>query len=259
MLEITFKSSIGKLNALYHHSKNVNAPVAIVVGSSSMDSRTKSNLFSETTDAIAETFIENDFSTLKFSFRELTISGKKDTEKEADNLLDLTTALDWLHSKNIESKSFWVCGLDTGVIATLQLVMRRPEIENYILVSPNIRKDDLDFIVPCSASGLLVRGSEDLRFLEEDCINLQEKLITKTESKIKYMTVYNAERDYKTELGQLKSLIGEYLKEKMEEDRKNMRSIIVNKRRRRKKKMLEADEGRIVYVNPIKPLDIDNI
>lgn len=262
MLYITFKSTAGKLNALYHHSKNVNAPVAIVVDSACVDTETDKSSFEEATNAIVDTFIENGFSTLKFNFRkekEVEKTIKKDTDAETNNILDLTAALDWLHSKNIESKSYWICGIDSGALSALQLVMRRPEVENYILVSPNLKKNDLGFMVPCVASGLLVRASEDLRFLEEDCINLQEKLITKTESKIGYTTIYKADRGYIGELEQLKDEIDNYIKTKLREDYQNYKSVSINKRRRRKKRIHDADEEKIIYVNPIKSLDIDDI
>lgn len=279
MLYITFKSSIGKLNALYHHSTNPNSPVVIVVDNyipdvktqdtkaqdtkapdvKTQDTKTTVTNFDKALDKVVETFINFGFSTMKFTCRHVATNEKKDGKEENGNLLDLTAALDWLHTKNIESKNFWICGFDTGVISTLQLVMRRPEVENYILISPNFKKNDLSFIVPCSASGLLVRASEDLKFLEEDCINLQEKLMTKTESKIKYITVYNTERNYESNLEQLKNEIGIYIKEKMQEDYNNLKSISINKRRRRKKKIQDGDGEKPIYVNPIKPLDIDDI
>ena len=114
MLYITFKSSLGKLNAMYHHSRNANAPVVVVVDSLSLDPVTNVNMFEESTRVITDTFIENGFSTLRFSFRQDNADDKKDTDKDTNNLLDLTAALDWLHTKNIESKSFWICGIDTG-------------------------------------------------------------------------------------------------------------------------------------------------
>lgn len=260
MLCITFRSSVGKINAMYHHNRNAVAPVAIIVSGSVIDEKISDSNFSNAMNKITEAFIENGFSTLQFNFRHTNSEEKKDNPSDdINNLLDLTAALDWLHTKNIESKNFWICGLDSGYITALQLVMRRPEIENYILVSPNIKKNDLNFIVPCTASGLLVRASEDLRFLEEDCINLQEKLVTKTESKIKYITIYRAERDYGTELEQLKTEINTYIKEKNLKDYQNLKSISINKRRRRKKRISDNDDEKIIYTNPIKPLDIDNI
>ena len=258
MLKLNLKTSIGKVNCVYFHSKSMNAPVAIVINSDVVDSTTKKLKYEPAIDTVVDVFIENGFSVLKFNLKDEKIS-KKDVEEESINLLNLTAVTDWLHTKNLESKSFWVCGIDNSAIAALELVMRRPEIENYILMSPNIKKNDLGFVVPCIASGMLVRASEDLRFVEEDCLNLQEKLTTKTETKIKYMTIYGAERDFGDELEQLKNSLKEYIKEKVEEDDKNSRTVSINKRRRRKKKNIDGEDEKIIYVNPIKPLDIDNI
>ena len=258
MIKINLKTSVGKVECFYEHSNVVNAPVAIIINSNEVDPDTKKLKYEEAGNVITESFIENGFSTLLFT----TVNekgNKKDLDEDSINLLHLTSITDWLHTKNIESHNFWVCGIDNGSVAALELVMRRPEIENYILVSPNIKKNELSFVVPCAASGILVRASEDLRFLEEDCINLQEKLTTKTESKIKYMTIYDAERNFDTELEQLKKEIKNYVIEKMAGDYKNFKSISINKRRRRKKRHLDGDEEKIIYVNPIKPLDIDNI
>lgn len=256
MTEIILKTSLGKLNCKYAHSINVNAPVAIIVGSNTIDFEAKKKMYEDATNALFNTFVESGFSTLEFNFRQV-ISDKKDLDEDTINLLDLTAVLDWLHTKNVESKGFWVCGIEIGAYSALNLVMRRPEIENYILLSPIIKRNDLSFVVPCTASGLLVRAGEDLRFLEEDCISLQEKLITKTESKIKYITIYKAERNFDTEIGQLKNEISSYIKEKMYEDYKNLKLTKANKRRRRKKRVIEDEK--INYINPIKSLDIDNI
>lgn len=258
MLKLSLKTSIGKINCVYFHSKNMDAPVAIVINSDVVDSTTKKLKYEPAIDTVVEAFLENGFSVLKFNLKDEKIN-KKDVEEESVNLLNLTAVTDWLHTKNLESKSFWVCGIDNGAVSALELVMRRPEIENYILISPNIKKNDLGFVVPCVASGMLVRASEDLRFVEEDCLNLQEKLTTKTETKIKYMTIYGAERDFDDELEQLKNSLKEYIKEKVEEDDKNSRTVSINKRRRRKKKNIDGEDEKIIYVNPIKPLDIDNI
>lgn len=257
MLKLSLKTSIGKVNCSYFHSKNMNAPVVIVINSDVTDFENVLK-YESASDVIVNCFLSNGFSVLKFNLNDVKIT-KKEVERESINLLNLTAIIDWLHTKNLESKSFWVCGIDNGAIPALELVMRRPEVENYILLSPSIRKNDLNFIVPCVASGMLVRASEDLRFLEEDCLSLQDKLTTKTETKIRYTTIYGAERDFKSELPQLEFELKSYIKEKMEEDEKNSRTISINKRRRRKKKNIDGEDEKIIYINPIKPLDIDNI
>ncbi|MDR1499109.1 MAG: hypothetical protein LBS34_02370 [Rickettsiales bacterium] len=259
MSEINFRSTVGKLAGVYSHNVGNSAPAVLVVGSSIVSFEAKRKTYDGAMDKLFESFVESGFSVLRFNFRQISGDSRKDDlDEDAINLLDLTAALDWLHSKNLECRNFWVCAVDLGTLAALQLIMRRPEVENYILLSPNLKKNDLSFVVPCSASGLLVRASEDLRFLEEDCLILQEKLVTKTESKIKSITIHGAERNFETELQQFKTRVLEYITTKILDDRHNLGAMSANKRRRRKKRP-EAEEEKIIYMNPIKPLDIEEI
>jgi alpha/beta superfamily hydrolase len=253
-MEVIVKTSVGKLDLIYHHSRIAVAPAVIVANSDGEEE----NKYKRAVDSIFQTFVENNFSTLKFSFRK-----NKNISREYDvdsvNLLDLIGALEWLHNKNIECRSFWFAGIDIGAFYGLQLVMRRPEIDNYMLFSPNIRKNDLSFLVPCLSNGALVRASNDLKFVEEDCINLQERLMTKTESKIKYMTIYNSERNFDSELEQLRAQVSEYIKERQEDGGKTLTDNVSAKKRKRKKKNQPLGEEKIIYVNPVKDLGFDNI
>jgi alpha/beta superfamily hydrolase len=228
---------------------------AVIVANSDMEGEEK---YQKATDAIYRSFVQNDFSTLRFNFRK-----NKNVSRELDadnvNLLDLIGALEWLHNKNIECKSFWFAGVDIGAFYGLQLVMRRPEIDNYMLFSPSIRKDELNFLVPCTSNGVLVRAGEDLRFLEEDCINLREKLITKTESKIKYFTIYNAERNFDGELDQLEKRVSEYIRERIDSGERTPYDSLNARRKKRKRKVHVPDEEKVVYVNPVKDLGFDDV
>ncbi|MDR1495056.1 MAG: hypothetical protein LBI29_03410 [Rickettsiales bacterium] len=256
MSEIIFRGAQGKIDGFYSHSRNSNAPVVLIVSNNNERSAKKSSSLVKTVEIIFNTFVENDFSALRFDF----IDHKVDkSEVDNSNLLDMTAALDWLHSKNFECRSFWACGVDYGAFVTLQLVMRRPELENYVLISPNMKKNDMSFIIPCSACGLIIRGSEDMKFTEDECLTLQERLLTKAESKVKCAIVYGAERDFSGELEQLDAELASYLEEKTTYDRKNLKRVTAGKRRRRKKRSSYSEEEKVVYVNPIKNLDIGDV
>lgn len=256
MSDIVFKGAFGKVKGRYSHSKNSNAPAVLIVENIS-DSNKRSLNFSDLIDNVFNIFVKNDFSVLRFKLIGYDITDK--TEVENAYLLDMTAALDWIHNKNIECRSFWICGFDNSTSPVLQLVMRRPELENYVVFSPDIKKNDLSFIIPCSSSGLIVRASEDLKFTEDECIALQEKLITKADSKVKYLTLYKAERNFVNSFDELIVELSDYLQEKTAEDRRNFKHVTAGKRRRRKKKIQEQEEEKIVYINPIKSLDIDDI
>ncbi|MDR3078716.1 MAG: hypothetical protein LBU15_01620 [Rickettsiales bacterium] len=256
MSEIIFRGAQGKIDGFYSHSRNSSAPSVLVVSNNNERSMRRNSSLVKTVEAVFNTFVANNFSALRFDFVDHRVDK---SEVDNCNLLDMTAALDWLHSKNFECRNFWVCGIDYGAFVTLQLVMRRPELENYVLVSPNMKKSDMSFIIPCSACGLIIRGSEDVKFTEEECLALQEKLLTKAESRVKCATIYGAERDFAGELGQLGGELAAYLGEKTAYDRKNLKHVTAGKRRRRKKRTSYLDEEKTVYVNPVKNLDIRDI
>lgn len=256
MSEIVFKSSFGKVDGIYSHSRNSNSPAVLIASNNNDKFIKKNSSFMDITEIVFDIFVKNNFSVLKFNLVERDVDK---TEVDNANLLDMTAALDWLHNKNIECRSFWICGIDYAALTALQLIMRRPELENYVIISPNIKKNDLSFIIPCSACGFIIRGSEDIKFTEDECIGLQEKLVTKAESKVRYTTIYKTERDFVNELEQFKSELSNYIKEKIIEDRKNLKRVTAGKRRRRKKKILDSEEEKIIYINPIKNLDIEYI
>ncbi|MDR2778542.1 MAG: hypothetical protein LBB13_03545 [Rickettsiales bacterium] len=257
MSEIIFKGTFGKVEGVYSHSRNLNSPSVLIASNNNDKNARRNQIFSKTTQLVFDTFIENDFSTLRFDFMNHDI---EKSEIDVANLLDMTIALDWLHNKNIECRNFWVCGIDHGALISLQLAMRRPEVSSYVLISPSIKKGELNFVIPCSACGLIIRGSEDIRFSEEEWLGLQEKLITKAESKVSCATIYGAEMDFADEATkQLKIELSNYIKERMTVDHKSSRRIVAGKRRRRKKGSAYLEEEKIIYINPVEVLKIEGI
>ena len=51
-------------------------------------------------------------------------------------LADAATALDWLQTSNPAASQTWVAGFDFGAYIGMQLLMRRPETDGFISVSP---------------------------------------------------------------------------------------------------------------------------
>ncbi|MGE3143433.1 MAG: alpha/beta hydrolase, partial [Hyphomonadaceae bacterium] len=55
----------------------------------------------------------------------------------------------------------WVAGYSFGAWVGLQLLMRRPEIDGFLAISPPANHYDLSFLAPCPASGLILYGTRD--------------------------------------------------------------------------------------------------
>jgi alpha/beta superfamily hydrolase len=76
-------------------------------------------------------------------------------------LSDAASALDYLQSMNPNAEQCWVGGYSFGAWIGLQLLMRRPEIDGFIAVSPPANHYDLSFLAPCPASGVIIYGTRD--------------------------------------------------------------------------------------------------
>ena len=102
-------------------------------------------------------FSDNGFSSLRFNFRGV---GKIDGEHDGSEgeLADSAIALDWLQNQNPESKEYWICGISFGAWIGMQLLMRRPEIPKFVLISPPVGKYDFNFLEPCPASGVIINA-----------------------------------------------------------------------------------------------------
>ncbi|MEO0785804.1 MAG: alpha/beta hydrolase, partial [Pseudomonadota bacterium] len=70
----------------------------------------------------------------------------------------------------------WCAGYSFGAWITLQLLMRRPEIDGFFAVSPPANHYDLSFLAPCPASGLIIIGDNDAIATPQDVERALQKV-----------------------------------------------------------------------------------
>lgn len=249
MPEVVISGPSGRIEGRYHQSPNPKAPVALVLHPHPLHGGTMNN---KVTYNMYKNFVENDFSVLRFNFRGVGRSQGKFDEGVGE-LQDATVALNWLHNQNMEAQNFWVAGFSFGSWIGLQLVMRRPDVEHYILVAPPVSKYDFNFIVPCPASGLIIQGDKDDISKEAASAKLAEKLALRDEAKIEYEVVGDADHFFSDHLDKFNSISDEYIKQRVIEDAGKVRKVKRDRRRRRKKKNTVISRSER-YVSPIKPL-----
>ena len=79
-------------------------------------------------------------------------------------------------NQNQESSEYWICGISFGAWVGMQLLMRRPEIPKFILISPPVGKYDFNFLAPCPASGLVLTAEKDTLIEVESVKDIIKKL-----------------------------------------------------------------------------------
>ena len=59
-------------------------------------------------------------------------------------------ALDWIEKENPGYGQCWVSGFSFGSLICMQLIMRRPEVNKFIAISPQPNVYDFTFLAPMS-------------------------------------------------------------------------------------------------------------
>ena len=63
-----------------------------------------------------------------------------------ENSQMLLQRLDWIERQNLDYSQCWVSGFSFGSLICMQLIMRRPEVNNFIAVSPQPNVYDFSFL-----------------------------------------------------------------------------------------------------------------
>lgn len=190
------------------------------------------------------------FNTLRFNFRGVGKSkgNISDFNKDPDQVgvSDATYALNWLHSEFPSTSHYWVAGFSFGSWIASHLMMRRPEIEGFILVAPPASNKDFHFLNPCPSSGLIIQPEKDEIAKLSSTNSLVESLSSQCIHQIDYNIIQNADHFFqdsedksKNYLNELYSVAYDYLSVRLAT---RVTKPIRKKRRRRKRKETSDDE-----------------
>jgi alpha/beta superfamily hydrolase len=249
MPEVIINGPAGRIEGRYHQNPNPKAPVALVLHPNPVHGGTMNN---KVTYSLYRAFVNNGFSVLRINFRGVGKSEGK-FDHGIGELLDATAVMNWLHDQNMDATEYWIAGFSFGAWISLQAVMRRPEIENYILVAPPATKYDFNFIVPCTSTGLVVQGGKDEITKEADSARLAEKLGAKEEVDVSYQMIHGADHFFSDHMKEFESIIDSHISSRLVIDSTKVRKVKRDRRRRRKKKNASDVKPERNY-NPVKSL-----
>ena len=152
------------------------------------------------------------FSVLRFNYRGVGKSeGEYSGEEGIGEMTDAACALDWLLLNNTESTKVWVVGFSFGAFIALNLLMRRPEIQNFIAISPPADKYDFSFLAPCPVSGMIIQGDTDDIVNETDVALFANKLDAQRSISIKYSKIKGADHFFTNTLEMVNATIKKYV------------------------------------------------
>jgi len=207
MPEVIFNGPEGRLEGRYHHSKKTGAPIALVLHPHPQFGGTMNN---KVVSIMYKAFVKRGFSTLRFNFR-----GVGRSQSTFDNgqgeMSDAASALDWMQTHNPNASSCWIGGFSFGAWISMQLMMRRPEINGFISVAPPANQHDFSFLAPCPASGILIHGDRDEIAPIDSTDKLAAKLKSQKNITIDYEVVKGCDHFFANHMPQLNKIIEDYL------------------------------------------------
>ena len=213
MPEIIINGPIGRLEARYHHVGRIDSPVALILHPHPQFGGTMNN---QIVYHLYYAFTERGFSVLRFNFR-----GVGRSQGHFDNgpgeLADAACALDWLQLQNPDARSCWIAGVSFGTWISMQLLMRRPEIDGFICVAPPANLYDFSFLAPCPSSGLVISGEKDKVVPSASVAELAAKTKTQKGIKIEHTIIEGANHFFENQNELLKKLCGDYVDMRMVE------------------------------------------
>ena len=208
MPEIIIPGPEGRLEARYSPGNSAKPPLSIILHPHSRQGGTMNN---KVVYHAFQAFKSLGFATLRFNFR-----GVGKSQGSFDNgtgeLIDAACALDWLQSKNPHNLKTWVIGFSFGAWLSLQLLMRRPEINRFIAISPQPNVYDFSFLSPCPTSGLMIYGNKDELVPLENISELNKKLTSQKGINVEFQSIPNANHFFTKSENLLIKVLNKYIK-----------------------------------------------
>ncbi|MCT4575363.1 MAG: alpha/beta fold hydrolase [Alphaproteobacteria bacterium] len=213
MPEMFLTGPQGRLEVKYHHNQKEDSPIALVIAPSPEKGGTMNN---RVVFSMYKTLAQAGFSVLRFNFAGVGKSLGSYSDSGETEINDAMALLNWLQENNPQAKSVWVCGYSFGSWVGLQLVMRRPEIEKFVLVSPPTTKHDFNFLAPYPCKGKIIQGSEDTFAPEHKTSILAKELNEDKGIELEYSVVEGANHYFSGEneaklIKSLKDYINQHL------------------------------------------------
>ncbi|MBK5911618.1 alpha/beta hydrolase [Rhodothalassium salexigens] len=213
MPDIIFNGPDGRLEGRHKAGASATSPVALILHPHPQYGGTMNNRL---VYMLYHAFAERGFAVMRFNFRGVGRS-QGEFDGGTGELSDAASALDWMQTFYPNAQGAWIGGFSFGAWIAMQLLMRRPEVQGFISVSPPANNYDFSFLAPCPSSGLIVNGATD------DVVppNAVSKLVTKLRQQkaitIDHEVIEGAGHFYEEKLDRLNATVGAYLDRRLAE------------------------------------------
>ncbi len=207
MPEVFVNGPEGRLEGRYRPAGPGDAPLVLLLHPHPQHGGTMNN---KVVQAMRKAFGRHGFSVLRINFRGVGRS-QGTFDNGSGELSDAASALDWLQSLNPNGTRCWIGGFSFGAWIAMQVLMRRPEVEGFIAVSPPANMFDFTFLAPCPSSGLVLHGARDELVPEPAVAKLAAKLASQRQISVEYRVIAEADHFFNNHIEVFTDHVEDYL------------------------------------------------
>ena len=117
-----------------------------------------------------------------------------------------------MERENFDNSQCWIAGFSFGSLIAMQLLMRRPEINRFIAISPQPNVYDFSFLSPCPTSGLMIYGKKDELVPIENISELDKRLKSQKGIKVEFDLINEANHFFTNADKSLTKSLSKYIK-----------------------------------------------
>ena len=124
--------------------------------------------------------------------------------------------MDWLERENFDNSQCWISGFSFGSLIAMQLLMRRPEINRFVAISPQPNVYDFSFLTPCPTSGIIISGKKDELVPFESINELNKRLSAQKGIKVEFDVIPDANHFFSSADEKLTKSLNKYIAKETE-------------------------------------------
>ncbi|MEL6245495.1 MAG: alpha/beta hydrolase [Pseudomonadota bacterium] len=219
MPELIIPGPAGRIEARYTEPPVEGAPIALILHPHPKAGGTMQDPI---TIRLYQLFEQRGFGVLRYNSRGVGRS-QGVYDQGVGELEDAAFVLDYVESLSESPRYVWAAGYSFGAWITLQLLMRRPEIDGFLAISPPANHYDLSFLAPCPASGLIVCGDEDAVAGPQDVERALTKVRVQKGEVVERDTVRGANHFYQGKAEELMEKCAAYVDRRLAEAEERLR------------------------------------
>ena len=216
MADILISGLDKRIEGKYHRSESSKAPVALVLHPTPSESG--GNMDTRVIHTLFHSFVKKGFSVLCINFPDQNKSQARVHDKTYE-LNIAAAALDWLQAENPTASAVWIVGFSFGAWVTTQLLMRRPEVDDFVIVSLPANRYDFSFLYPCPSSGLILHGEQDSIVPAESIIKFINTVHKQKGVEFVCNIIPKADHFFRGKLDKLEEYILEYIDSKTNKEK----------------------------------------